>query len=266
MIGEDRMEETDKWSSYIFHPRPHHGIIINDTIDFDRVTSISEGIKIVSRCHIINCEKPLIILFHGNGETAVDYEGLGFVNAFKRQGINTIVTDYRGYGDSTGKPSMRAIIEDAKEIFDKLISSLGIKGPIFVMGRSLGSAPAIELAVKRADKIKGLIIESGFAHTYELFRRLGVPQRMLDPRAEKHFSNIRKIKMVDVPLLVIHGENDCIIPVRDGKDLYRDVLTKRKKIIIIKGAGHNDIWYRGQKEYLSAVIEFIRDGSHSTSS
>lgn len=253
------MAVTDQWSRYIFHPRPHQGIKINNEIDFDLKIKINEETEIVSRCHIISSEKPLVIMFHGNGETAIDYEGLGLVNAFKKQGINIIVTDYRGYGDSSGNPTMRAVIEDAKVLFDKIIDSLNMNGPLFIMGRSLGSAPAIEIAVERANEIKGVIIESGYAHTYELFRRLGVSQRMLDPEVEDYFSNNRKIKKVEVPLLVIHGENDWIIPVRDGRDLHANAQSKKKKLLIIKGAGHNDIWYRGQKEYMSAVKEFISD-------
>jgi pimeloyl-ACP methyl ester carboxylesterase len=91
--------------------------------------------------------------------------------------LNFIVADYRGYGISTGNPTVSSMLSDAYIIFDHICSILddkGYTGPVWIMGRSLGSAPAIEIAANRQERVAGLIVESGFAGVEDLLRRLGI--------------------------------------------------------------------------------------------
>lgn len=172
------------------------------------------------------------------------------------------MTDYRGYGQSSGHPSFSNMIKDAHVIykqFREYLSNNGFTGPVSVMGRSLGSASAIELASHYQAQLACLIIESGFAHTYNLLRRLGIPSSLLPPNREKEASTLPLIKKVTIPTLIIHGENDVIIPLEDGVALHKNVSSENKEILIIPKAGHNDLLYFGPEDYMAAIKKIITE-------
>lgn len=234
----------------VVHPSSSSGEIIS--IEVERPIAI-EGVL-----HFASISAPTIIFFHGNGETAYDYDDLGPM--YVVLGINLFVADYRGYGTSGGEPTYSAMLEDAEKVLtelNRLRKERGLSGGLFVMGRSLGSAPALELASRFPDRIRGLIIESGFADAYRLLVTLGVDRSVLDPDKEHQVSNLLKMKKVAVPVLVIHGEMDEIIPVREGIDIYNAAPAIDKEILLIPGAGHNTLFSLGLEEYLRAVSSFV---------
>jgi len=218
---------------------------------------VEKLIAIEAVLHFASASAPTIIFFHGNGETAYDYDDLG--PFFIRMGINLFVADYRGYGTSGGEPTCSAMLEDAEELLvglRRLREERGLSGALFVMGRSLGSAPALELAGRFTDQISGLIVESGFAHTYRLLITLGVDRSVLDPDKEMLVSNLEKMKKIAGPVLIIHGERDEIIPASDAIELYNASPAIDKEILLIPVAGHNTLFSLGLKEYLKAVSSF----------
>jgi fermentation-respiration switch protein FrsA (DUF1100 family) len=121
----------------------------------------------------------------------------------------------------------------------------------------LGSASAIELASSYQNEITGLIIESGFAYTYELLQRLGIPQKFLPEDKEIEISPLPLINEINIPTLIIHGENDFIIPANNGYALYENSSSKEKELVIIPSAGHNDLLYLGFEKYMAAVESFL---------
>jgi len=184
----------------------------------NHVVEAAPGISIGCRFYPAGSKAPNILYFHGNGEIAPDYDYT--VPLYQERGINLFVTDYRGYGVSTSSPTCRAIIEDAHPVFHGFVAFLkdgGYTGDLFVMGRSLDSAPAIEVALHYQDKLKGLIVESGFASTRNLLRRLGASHLLRDVPDGAGFGNDLKIASVAIPTLIIHGEGDEIIPVEEGR-------------------------------------------------
>src|SRR5262249_31929390 len=139
---------------------------------------------------------------------------------FHRAGAELLVVDYRGYGWSTGKPLVSTLLPDAEAVVPALSSIIGDKKSTFVMGRSLGSAPATHLAYIHPELFKGLIIESGFAHAPSVFARVtGLPQALV-AKVPDVFGNADKMPKINLPLLVIHGERDTLIPVENGQALY----------------------------------------------
>jgi hypothetical protein len=139
-------------------------------------------------------------------------------------------------GFSTGSPTCRAIIEDAHPVFHGFVAFLkdgGYAGDLFVMGRSLGSAPAIEAAFHYQDRLRGLIVESGFASTRNLLLRLGAFRLLGDLPDAAGYGNDLKIAHVVIPTLVIHGEEDEIIPVEEGQTLYSLSAASRKRSLFI---------------------------------
>jgi fermentation-respiration switch protein FrsA (DUF1100 family) len=102
-----------------------------------------------------------------------------------------------------------------------------------------------------------VIIESGFAHTAPLMERLGISLVRLGISEEEGLGNIHKIGRYDGPALIIHAEHDHIIPFSEGQALYDACPSTGKRLLVIPGANHNDILFRGFREYMEAVRGFV---------
>ncbi|MFX1283855.1 MAG: alpha/beta hydrolase [Promethearchaeota archaeon] len=244
----------------IFYPRKHRGNARETKDTFSLSFAVDQDINIVGRFYRTNEYKrsPTILFFHGNGEIATDYDFIG--PTYQQMGINFFVVDYRGYGQSDGNPSFSSMIQDAHIIyqsFRKYLFEKDYVGPVSVMGRSLGSASAIEIASYYQEQIACLIIESGFANTYNLLKRLSVPSSLLPPDKEEEASALVIIRKVKIPALFIHGENDMIIPLEEGVALHKNIASENKEILIIPGAGHNDLLLYGPEDYMAAIKKII---------
>jgi pimeloyl-ACP methyl ester carboxylesterase len=220
---------------------------------------VDEEVSIGCRFYPTCQDDPVIFYFHGNGEIASDYDYVApFYNAI---GVNLFVVDYRGYGMSNGTPTATALVKDAHALFHRGIAvfeELGYTGNIIVMGRSLGSIPALELAAHHQNFLAGLIIESGFSNTMSLIECLGFGALFEGVKNFRGFGNGDKIKTVSLPTLIIHAEQDMLIPVSEGRQLYHFSGSIRKKIVIIPDAGHNDIMASGVERYFAEIESFIK--------
>ncbi len=238
----------------LFHPRADR----RPAGRGDMLIPVAEGVVVGARFHPLEPSAPNILFFHGNGEIASDYDELGPI--FNRIGVNLLVADYRGYGKSTGSPTVTAIMQDSHAIFTficRWLAEKGFKGPLLLMGRSLGSAPALELAAHYSRQVAGLVIESGFAYAGPLLTLLGVDLDGVGFNEESGFRNIEKIAGFTKPVLIIHAEADQIIPFSDAQALFAASGSNRKTLVKIPGAGHNDIFFRGMTPYLAAIRNII---------
>ena len=111
----------------------------------------------------------------------------------------------------------------------------------------------VEIADSHKEKINGLILESGFAWAGPLLNILGIDPDAIGFKEETGFRNVDKIKAFDKPALIIHAEQDHIIPFSDGQALYNACSASDKTFLEIPGANHNDIFMRGLSEYMAAV-------------
>ncbi|TAL37899.1 MAG: alpha/beta hydrolase [Spirochaetes bacterium] len=244
-------------TSILFHPRPETGDSRGGGYT-DLLIPVEGSVSIGCRFYAARQDAPLFIFFHGNGEIVEDYADLGPL--FVQMGINFIPVDYRGYGRSGGKPSVSSMMKDALVAFTFIKSYArqnGFIGPLVIMGRSLGSASALEIASANPGEIKGLIIESGFANAVPLLRLLGVNTQALGIRNDPVFRNAEKIKGYPGPTLIIHAERDHIIPYADGVELFQASPSPDKEMYTISRADHNTIFYYGMKDYLAAVGRLV---------
>jgi len=236
-------------SMFLFHPRAATGIS-----DRDISIPVEDRVVVSARFHMGDKSAPNILFFHGNGEIVADYDDLG--QMYNQIGINFLPVDYRGYGRSTGRPSVSTMMLDCHVIFDfikKWLKENEYTGPFLIMGRSLGSASVLELAACYKDQTDALIIESGFAYAAPLLRLLGIDVEYLGFREEEGFGNTDKIRKFDKPTLIIHAEHDHIIPFSDAQTLYDVCSSQDKTLLQIPEANHNDIFSRGLSEYMGAV-------------
>jgi pimeloyl-ACP methyl ester carboxylesterase len=241
----------------LFYPRSEEQPSLTGKNIIELSIPVDDGIHIGGKIFIAGTAAPSILFFHGNGEIVIDYDDLGpmYVNL----GINFIPVDYRGYGRSDGNPSVSSMMKDCHAIFEyvrKWLADSGYDMTFIVMGRSLGSASALELASCYHDRINGIIIDSGFAYTLPLLRIIGINPDRLGLREDDGPSNLDKIRKFNKPTLILHAEHDHIIPYSDGKMLFDSSPAANKKMLTIPIADHNTIFMHGLREYLAAVKEF----------
>jgi hypothetical protein len=245
----------------LFHPRPEWSFSGAPGNAEPVSIPLRDGERLGGWFHPVARDSPTLLFFHGNGEIAADYHDVA--PAYADRNIQFFPVDYRGYGRSGGVPSVTAALADAHDALDFLLKRRrenGESGPVAVMGRSLGSAPAIELAARRPREIDGLIIESGFARTGPLLKILGLPvdESSFD-ESRDGVGNLRKIAGYGGPLLVIHAEADHLIPFGDGRELHDAAASARKRLRPIPGADHNTLMVVGFSAYMDAVDTFIRN-------
>ncbi len=245
--------------SVLFYPRKEDDSFDRRKGGFEMLIPVAEHVSVGACLYRASKNAPTILFFHGNGEIVADYEDIGPLYA--RCGINFLAVDYRGYGRSKGYPTVTAMMADCHAILACLTEWFRREhytGPLIVMGRSLGSASALELAYRHSDTLAGLVIESGFAYMMPLLRLMGIPFASLGISEEDGCRNIEKIKAVTIPTLIIHSQYDQIIPFSDGKTLYNASGTDDKRLLMIPGADHNTIFAQGLREYMAAIEDFTK--------
>ncbi|MGB4125521.1 MAG: alpha/beta hydrolase [Dethiobacteria bacterium] len=224
----------------------------------DFMVPVEENIAVGCRLYEGEAGWPWILLFHGNGEIAADYDQIA--PFYHQKKINLVVADYRGYGRSSGQPTFTGLVKDAPLIFEaarEKLAQRGLQEKLFVMGRSLGSVPALELAAQYAHAIPGLIIESGFISVTALIRHLGLPAAGLDLAAIEEESR-RKAAQISIPVLIIHGQADSLVPYSQAEELDRSLGSESKQLVPIPGADHNDVIFYDRERYFTAIEQFIK--------
>ena len=219
---------------------------------------VADGVNIGSRLFTADKEAPIILFFHGNGEIVPDYDDIGPI--YTKLGINFLITDYRGYGWSTGTPSATSLINDGRIIYKEITKWLAdnaYTGKLFVMGRSMGSSSAIDIAKEYPENLSGLIIESGFAETIPLAMTLGIDLIALGISEEDGFNNASKISSVDIPTFILHGQEDSLIPLWQAQRLHAACGAKSKELQIVPGADHNTIIAVAGMLYFQAIKVYI---------
>jgi pimeloyl-ACP methyl ester carboxylesterase len=238
----------------VFHPRQEWGAGAASPGGRDVLVPVGGEVEIGGRFHMAQGTAANILFFHGNGEIVADYDDIAVL--YNQLELNFLPVDYRGYGRSTGVPTVTAMMRDAHLIHAFVRTWLkenGFSGPLLVMGRSLGSASALEIAANYGEEIDGLIVESGFAYALPLLKLLGVRVRAMDLKEEDGFGNLEKIGAYEGPTLIIHAEYDHIIPFADGEALWEASPAPDKKLLQIPGANHNDIFIHGITEYFDSI-------------
>ena len=241
----------------IFHPRHEISPDSPPANAVDVEIPVAKEVLLHGRFYLASNEEPNILFFHGNGEIVSDYDTIG--PYYTKYGMNFLAVDYRGYGRSTGSPTVTAMLKDTHYILaaaQKWLSAAEHSGPLLVMGRSLGSAAALELAASHSEDIAGLIIESGFATTLPLLMTLGVDVAGIGITEEDGFRNVRKISTFTKPTLLIHGQYDEIIPLNSAAILQSQSPARSKELQVVPGASHNTIITKAGELYFSVIKQF----------
>ena len=149
---------------------------------------------------------------------------------------NILSVEYPGYGVYKGNPSAEKIIEDAEIVFDFLVAEVGLKPEnITILGRSIGSAPAIHLAATR--KPKALLLVSPFTSIKDVVR--GWSGAIISRLVAERFQNLEEIRWVECPVAFIHGKKDKLIPYEHSK-MLQSTCKAITKLHLAENMTHND--------------------------
>ena len=195
---------------------------------------------------------PLLVFCHGNaGNISHRVENLRLLHDL---GLAVFIFDYRGYGNSQGRPSERGFYLDAEAAQDQALA-LAERGrsPLIIFGRSLGGVAAVHMAARRAPA--GLVLESTFGNLGEI-GAAHFPLPLLRASLRGHFNAAGEIGRVSAPLLFLHGDADDIVPLKLGRALY-EAAPGPKRFVTLAGAGHNDTYLRDGPLYWRVWREFL---------
>lgn len=239
----------------LFYPRPDRTPAPPGATD--HAIEVAPGVSVAARHYAAAGARGTLLYFHGNGEVVGDHDGIAPL--YRAVGLDLFVVDYRGYGGSGGRPSVAALVADAHPVaerFHALLDARGASRARFLMGRSLGSHPAVELAARRPEGFRGMILESTAAHLRRLLMRLAVP---LDPGESEALlaAHEAKIAGITMPVLMLHGERDTLIPLEQARAIEALLRNAERSLVVVPGAGHNDILWSGRAQYFEAIDAFV---------
>eukprot|EP00933_Yihiella_yeosuensis_P034805 TRINITY_DN28279_c0_g1_i1.p1 TRINITY_DN28279_c0_g1~~TRINITY_DN28279_c0_g1_i1.p1 ORF type:complete len:765 (-),score=163.61 TRINITY_DN28279_c0_g1_i1:288-2303(-) len=223
---------------------------------------------------------PVVVHFHGSGETAADYRLPALAEKYRDLPVHLLAVDYRGYGWSSGEPSLATFLKDA-EPFAERLPELFIQhgfawpypGGLILSGRSLGAQVAVHVAAMFPTLFRALVLDSALASSAtgdrlgkaaeraEAMARWrkeleGASLEILQPLDSEFWvlSVLDKIRAFSGQLLVMHGLEDEMVPYEGSESLHAAAASREKELLLVKGAGHNDIGRH--EEYWAALKRF----------
>jgi pimeloyl-ACP methyl ester carboxylesterase len=218
----------------------------------DRVEEIefaaSDGTRLVAWYATAEDGKPTILYFHGNAANAANRAPK--IAMMLEDGFGVFYLNNRGYGGSGGSPTEANNVADAIAAYDRL-SDLGVPAEgIVVFGVSLGSGQAVRLAADRP--VAAVVLEAPLTSTVEVGRSVyfWLPLSLLiadQYNIERHIGGVR------VPLLILHGKHDEVIPVEMGRRNYR-AANEPKRIEVLTNGRHNDLFDHGAWEKMREFL------------
>ena len=196
-----------------------------------------------------------LIWFHGNaGNIADRVDNIKLLHDKTR--VSIFIFDYRGYGRSPGSSSEATTYLDGEAAMNFVRSQLSVGSKnLVIFGRSLGAAVAAEMATRYDSR--AVILESPFVSIREMAKVI-LPVLPIGPLLSAKFDVIDKVGKITVPLLVLHGDQDEIIPFEHGQKVFA-AAREPKQFYRISGAGHNDTFITGGNRYYERLRSFIEN-------
>lgn len=215
----------------------------------EKVIETPDGARVIAWYGKASPGRPTLLYFHGNGGSlATRSERIG---KYLARGYGVLMMTYRGYGGSTGQPSERANVADAKLAYDTLVG-LGVDpSEIVLYGESIGSGVAVQVAAEK--EVAGIILDAPYTSVLEI-AAAAYPFLPVRTFLTDRYETMRFIGQVNAPLLVVHGEADDVIPVAMGRAVHA-AARGPKDIVTFPRAGHSDHHLHGSYEAIFSWLE-----------
>lgn len=216
------------------------------------VFKAADGTKLIAWYLPARGPRPTVLYFTGNSGNVANRAGK--IATIGSDGYGVFMLNYRRYGGSGGRPSEARIAADAVSAYDCL-RGLGVAPQdIVAYGESLGTAVATRLSLQR--QVKALVLEAPFTSTVAV-GQLMWPFLPLGLIMVDQYRTIDRIGEVKVPLFIIHGGRDAIIPLDQARHVYH-AANEPKSIAVVPQAGHNDLFERGAWDKVHGFLDSLR--------
>jgi alpha-beta hydrolase superfamily lysophospholipase len=195
-----------------------------------------------------------LLHFHGNGEVVADWLG-DFARSLDAGGVDAYFAEYRGYGASSGTPSLSALLDDALTVFDAMERA---PTEVVVYGRSIGSLAAAHVAAHR--DVKALVLESGICDLAERLlvrvtpEEVGATEEELRAAIEESFDQEAKIARAKCPVLVLHAENDHMVK-KHHAERNAKAAGSRADLVMYPMGDHNTIHAFNGEDIVRRVVD-----------
>jgi pimeloyl-ACP methyl ester carboxylesterase len=213
--------------------------------------AVADGTILVAWHAPAKDDTPTILYFHGNAANAANRAPR--IELIKENGFGVLYLNNRGYGGSGGRPTEKDNVADAIAAYDHLIGLGTPAGKIVAYGESLGSGQAVRLATARP--VAAVVLEAPLTSTVDVARRtyFWLPIGVL---ITDKYDNERNIRSVAAPVLILHGEQDGVIPVEMGLRVYR-AANQPKRIELFAQGSHDDLFDHGAWEETRAFVDAL---------
>ncbi len=193
-----------------------------------------------------------LLFFHGNAGNIS--HRLDSINIFHQLGLNIFIIDYRGYGNSEGKPTELGTYRDAEAAWTYLTHTLGQKSSdIIIFGRSLGGAIASWLATQHTPR--ALILESSFSSARSIGHHF-YPMLPIDQIIRFNYDTQSHVEKISCPVLIAHSPDDDIIPYEEGRKIFA-AASEPKTFLKLRG-DHNNGFLLSSDQYINGLAAFIQ--------
>lgn len=222
-------------------------------LEFEDVSFFSsDGTKLNGWYVPAKKSRATVLFCHGNAGNIG--HRIEIIDMFFRLGLDVFIFDYRGYGRSQGNPSEEGLYLDAQSAYKYLIDKRNLnEESIVVYGKSMGANVAIELCSKV--RPAAFISESAFASAAEMGKKL-FPFIPIKWFITIKYDALSKIKEINVPKLIIHSEDDEIIPFQHGRRLF-EIAPEPKEFYKMHG-GHNDAIFLVREDFVKRIDAFLQ--------
>lgn len=240
-------------SRLIYFPTRAYDVTPKDLgLDFEDLTlTTDDGVAIAAWYVPRAGAKASLIFCHGNAGNISDR--LESVAVFHRADYNVLLFDYRGYGRSEGRPTEEGTYRDAEAAWAFLVNDKGQSSDrIVLFGRSLGGAVAIDLAKRRTPA--ALVVESSFTNLLDI-GRLHYPLLPVRWLLSYRYDSLGKVPHIGCPKLFIHGVEDSLIPLANGRALFA-AAAEPKEFLETPG-GHNTGGFIQSPAYIARLTDFL---------
>jgi pimeloyl-ACP methyl ester carboxylesterase len=204
-----------------------------------------------------NPKAPSILYLHGARWNLTG--SVSRLERWRKLGFNVLAIDYRGFGKSAdAAPSEESANEDAEAAWAYL-AQIAPQQPRYVVGHSLGGVIAVELASRHPDA-SGLVLEATFTSVRDMVAHSPWSFLPVGLVLTQEFDALAKIPEVHVPVLVVHGTRDAVVPFEMGEKLYA-AAPGPKRFIKVEGGSHHNLSYVAFDEYRAALAQLFKIGS-----
>ncbi|UZF90227.1 alpha/beta hydrolase [Bosea sp. NBC_00550] len=211
----------------------------------------ADGERLVAWVVPPRADKPVLLYFHGNAGNLGRAGRAGRFRALTEDGTGLFAVSYRGYGGSTGSPSEEGLLQDARAAYGAAAERFGT-GRLVGHGESLGTGVVLKLAAEVP--LRAVVLEAPYLSTVSVAQAIYpyVPVGLL---MKDKFRSDEIIGRVKVPLLVMHGERDQLIPFAQGQALY-ELANAPKRFLRFPAGRHEDLPRYGS---VAEVRRFLAD-------